>query len=208
MDLLIGTSNRGKVREYQTLLDGLPLRLLGLDDVGLASMDVDETADTYEGNAILKARAYAQVSGLYALADDSGIEVEALGGRPGLFSARYGGPNSTDESRYRNVLAELAGVPDGKRAARFVCVTAVADPTSLNVATSTGIVTGRIAHEPSGAGGFGYDPVFIPDGYDVTIASLPPEVKDELSHRGRAARAMIPILEGLIVLNRRGADTR
>ena len=203
MDLLIGTGNRGKVREYQTLLDGLPLRLLGLDDVGLALMDVDETADTYEGNAMLKARAYAHASGLYALADDSGIEVEALGGRPGLFSARYGGPDSTDETRYRKVLAELAGVPDGKRVARFVCVTAVADPSSLNVATATGIVTGRIAREASGGGGFGYDPVFIPDGYDVTIASLPAEVKHELSHRGRAARAMIPILAGLIELDRR-----
>jgi XTP/dITP diphosphohydrolase len=201
MDLLIGTSNRGKVREYQTLLDGLPLRLLSLTDVGLGTMDVDETADTYERNAILKARAYAQASGLYALADDSGIEVEALGGRPGLFSARYAGPDADEVARYRKVLAEMADVPDDRRAARFVCVTAVADPHSLNAATASGIVTGRIARGPSGDGGFGYDPIFIPDGYEVTIASLPPEVKDELSHRGRAARAMIPILEGLIGLD-------
>ncbi len=197
MDLLIGTSNQGKVREYQILLDGVSLRLLSLKDVGLGSMDVDETADTYEGNAILKARTYAQASGLYALADDSGVEVRALNGQPGLFSARYAGPEASEVDRYRKLLSELVDVPDDQRGARFVCVTAVADPKTLSVTTATGIVEGRIAREPGGTGGFGYDPVFIPEGYDISIGSLPPEVKHEISHRGRAARAILPVLAGL-----------
>ncbi len=197
MDLLIGTSNRGKVAEYQILLKGVLIRLLSLKDVGLESLEVGETADTYEGNAMLKARAYAQASGLYALADDSGVEVRALNGRPGLFSARYAGPGATEADRYRKLLGELVDVPDDQRGARFVCVIAVADPTTLSVTTASGIVEGRIAREPSGAGGFGYDPVFIPDGYEVSVSALPPEVKHEISHRGRAARAILPILAGL-----------
>jgi XTP/dITP diphosphohydrolase len=197
MDLLIGTSNRGKVGEYEVLLKGASLRLLSLKDVGLGSMDVDENADTYEGNAIIKARAYAQASGLYTLADDSGIEVDALGGHPGLYSARYGGPGATDVDRYRKLLGELADVPDDQRGARFVCVIAIADPKTLSVTTAHGIVEGRIAREPGGTHGFGYDPVFIPEGYDVSIGTLEPELKHRLSHRGRAAQAMLPILKGL-----------
>jgi XTP/dITP diphosphohydrolase len=193
IDLLIGTSNPGKVREYATLLAEVPARLLSLRDVGLESHDPDEPFPTYAENAAHKALSYARASGLLALADDSGLEVDALDGRPGVYSARYGGGG--DRGRYLKLLDEMKAVPDSARGARFQCVVALADPVSGQVELGSGECHGRIAHAPGeGNNGFGYDAVFIADGYDVCFSALPPEAKHAISHRGRAVRALIPRL--------------
>jgi XTP/dITP diphosphohydrolase len=196
MDLLIGTSNPGKLREYNVILAEVPnLRLLNLRDVGLESLDIEEPFDTFAENAVHKAKAYAQASGLPAFADDSGIVVDALGGRPGVYSARYGGP--TDRDRYIKLLGELQGVEAARRTARFVCIAALAEP-SGSVATAEGVVEGKIAFAPGeNLNGFGYDAVFIPDGYDAVFSTLPPREKNNISHRGRAAKGLIPALKRL-----------
>lgn len=194
-DLLIATRNTGKVREFASLLASVPLRCVSLADVGLGYMDVEETGDTFEANAALKARAYADVSGLLTLADDSGIAVDALNGAPGIYSARYGGPGMTDQNRYQKLLEALAYVPDEARTARFVCVLALAEPGTAVIQYTRGVCEGHIARAPQGANGFGYDPVFIANGYTVSTAELTPEEKDRISHRGRAAAEMIPVLQ-------------
>lgn len=199
MDLLIGTSNPGKLREYRALLRDLRARLLDLSDVGLANVDIEETGATFEANALLKARAYAQASGLYTLADDSGLAVDALDGQPGVYAHRYAGPNATDEDRYRKLLGELEGVPDEARTARFICVVVLVNSTSFEAVTTTGIVEGYIAHAPGeNVAGFGYDPVFIPEGFDAPLSALSMDDKNQLSHRGNALRQMLPILQRLI----------
>ncbi len=195
--LLIGTSNPGKLREYAVLLADVPARLVSLRDVGLDSMDVEEPFDTFEENAAEKAKVYAKASGLLALADDTGLVVDALGGRPGVYSARYGGP--TDRDRYLKLLGELEGVPEGQRTARFVCVCAAADPTRERLESARGTVEGRITLAPGeGTEGFGYDAVFMPDGYDVVLSAVPMADKNRISHRGNAARALIPALRHLL----------
>jgi XTP/dITP diphosphohydrolase len=189
MRLLIATTNVGKVREYQQLLTGLNFDLLGLEDLGIDT-DVDETGSTYEENAGLKARTYAELSGLLTLADDSGLEVDALNGRPGVHSARY----ATDSAaRIQKLLKELDGLPDEKRTARFQCVIALAWPDGRTEMTM-GSCDGYIAHEPHGSNGFGYDPIFYLPEYSATMAELPEEVKNTLSHRARAAQQMRVIL--------------
>lgn len=199
LDLLIATTNPGKLREYREIFASLPLNLLNLADVGLGQMDVEETGVTFSENAELKAKAYAQASDLYALADDSGLMIDALGGLPGLYSHRYAGPDATDSDRYHKVLRELADVSDAQRTARFICVTALTAPATLDTVTTTGIVEGRIGYTPDqGGGGFGYDPIFIPEGYTIALSALSSEEKHRLSHRGRAAILMRPILERLV----------
>jgi XTP/dITP diphosphohydrolase len=191
-ELLIATSNQGKLREYAALLAELPVTLLTPGDIGLAAFDVEETAETFEGNAILKAEAYAAASGRLALADDSGLAVDALGGLPGVYSARYA---EDDAARIDKLLRELADVPDEARTARFACVVALAQPTDAAVITARGTVEGRIAHQRcEGEHGFGYDPIFIPDGYTECLAALPLAAKNLLSHRGNAIRALLPTL--------------
>ena len=195
--LLIGTSNPGKLREYAVLLADLPVRLLSLRDVGLESMDVEEPFETFEENAAQKAKVYAKASGLLALADDTGLAVDALGGRPGVYSARYGGP--TDRDRYLKLLGEMEGVPDDQRTARFVCVCAAADPTGERLESARGTVEGQIARAPGeGTEGFGYDAVFVPDGYNVVLSAVPMADKNSISHRGNAARALIPALRRML----------
>ncbi|MCC6804623.1 MAG: RdgB/HAM1 family non-canonical purine NTP pyrophosphatase [Anaerolineae bacterium] len=194
--LLLGTSNPGKLREFSLLLANLPVRLLSLRDAGLESLEIDEPYETFAENAIHKAQAYAQASGLPAFADDSGLNVDALGGRPGVYSARYGGP--TDRDRYMKLLGELEAVPDDRRSARFVCVAAVVDAQREIVETADGVVEGRIARAPGDpTNGFGYDAVFVPDGYDMVFSELPSGEKNHISHRGRAARGLIPALRRL-----------
>ena len=194
MDLLIGTSNPGKLREISAYLSGLNLRFLSLRDAGLESLDIEEPFETFEANAEHKARAYAQASGLAALADDTGLVVDALGGRPGVYSARYA--SGADQNRYLKLLGELEGVPDERRTARFVCAMAVVDPRTHAVETRRGTVEGRIAQAPSsGTEGFGYDAVFIPNGYNVTLAEIPLAEKNGISHRGDALRQLIPVLD-------------
>lgn len=194
--LLVATQNRGKLREYQRLLTDFTL--LTTVDAGLGDFDVEETGATFAENAILKARAYMQASGLITLADDSGLAVDALDGRPGVYSARYGGPGLDDAGRRAKLLADLRDVPDDRRTARFMCVVAVARPGVAEVLQVEGRVEGRILHAEHGTGGFGYDALFQPDGHAQTFGELPADVKDGLSHRGRAVAALKPLLDDLL----------
>jgi XTP/dITP diphosphohydrolase len=195
--LLVATNNPGKVREFKKLLAGLPVEITFPAQEGL-NLNVEESGETFADNAGLKARAYAQASGLLTLADDSGLEVDALGGAPGVRSARYAGPGAGDEDRYRKLLAALAGVPETQRTARFRCVVALARPDGT-LHTADGTCEGQIGFEPRGEHGFGYDPVFLVDGYDgQTLAELPPDLKNEISHRARAVQAARPLLAALL----------
>jgi XTP/dITP diphosphohydrolase len=192
-ELLIATRNPGKVREMQKLLGPLPLRLRSLSEFP-ATLEVEETGATFAENAAIKARSYAAQTGCWTLADDSGLEVEALDGAPGVLSARYGGPTATDAERIERLLEALSLTPDTERRARFVSVIAIADSTSKLLALFTGTCEGRIALEPRGGGGFGYDPIFVPDGYEESFGELPPEIKQSISHRARALKAAQPFL--------------
>ncbi len=190
--LLVGTQNPGKQAEYRDLLADLPVIWVGPEEVGLADFSPAEDGDSFEVNARLKAVAFARRANLPALADDSGLEVDALAGAPGVYSARYGGPGATDVDRYRRVLEELDGVPAAARAARFVCVVALALPDG-RVYTARGTVEGAIGDAPRGAHGFGYDPIFVlPDGRHM--AELSPAEKHALSHRGTALARFKPTL--------------
>ncbi len=184
-ELLVATRNPGKIRELESLLGTLPLRLKSLAEFPSVG-DVDETGATFTENAVLKATGYARQTRLWALADDSGLEVDALGGAPGVFSARYGGPSRSDAERVQLLLDELSRTNDPQRRARFVCVIAIADADGQVAHEAHGVCEGRIAHAPLGTGGFGYDPVFIPDGYRQTFGELPVEIKQTISHRARA----------------------
>jgi XTP/dITP diphosphohydrolase len=184
-ELLVATNNSGKVRELSQLLSGFPLRLRLLRDfAGVA--EAEESGSTFAENATLKALHYSAQSGLLTLSDDSGLVVDALGGAPGVYSARYAGREATYAERMSKLLGELGATGDADRRARFVCVIAVADPSTGALHTFEGTCEGRIAHEPRGAGGFGYDPVFIPEGHGRTFGELPEQVKHSLSHRARA----------------------
>ena len=187
-DLLIATKNQGKVRELSELLAGIPLRLRGLAEFP-AVPTAEETGATFEENAELKARFYAAHTGLLTLADDSGLEVEALGGAPGVHSARYAGDSATDGERVSRLLRELRGAGDSARRARFVCAVALFVPPAGACEIFLGTCEGRIGHEPRGANGYGYDPVFLPRGYDQTFAQLPGQIKQRISHRARALAA-------------------
>ncbi len=191
--LLVATHNKGKVREYADILGDMGIEWLTLDEAGVAN-DVAETEDTFRGNAVLKATAYAQQTGLLTLADDSGLEVDALDGRPGVLSARYGGPGLSAVDRYQRLLGELRDVAAERRTARFHCVTALAAPDGALLATADGVCEGVIALGPSGDGGFGNDPVFYLPQYGQTMAQLDAAEKNCISHRGRAAAAIAPQL--------------
>jgi XTP/dITP diphosphohydrolase len=193
LELLIATRNPGKVREVQSLLGSLTLRLRSLSEFP-ATREVEETGATFAANAAIKARAYAAQTGCWTLADDSGLEVEALNGAPGVFSARYGGPESTDARRIELLLDALSRTGDKARRARFVSVIAIADPSSNLMELFTGTCEGRIAREARGSGGFGYDPIFIPDGYEHSFGELPLSVKQQISHRAHALQAALPFL--------------
>jgi len=194
--LLVATDNPGKVREYEALLKGLPLTLTYPAQEGI-DIKVEETGSTFAENARLKAVAYARASGLLTLADDSGLEVDALGGEPGPRSARYAGPGASDENRYYLLLSRLEGVPWERRTARFRCVIAVATPQG-EVHTAEGTCEGIIAFESKGEHGFGYDPVFYVPEHGQTMAELGPEVKNRISHRARAAEGARRILQELL----------
>jgi len=192
-ELLVATRNAGKLREVRSLLSDLPIHLLSLSEFP-ATTEVEETGETFAENAALKAKVYATQTGRLTLADDSGLEVDALGGAPGVFSARYAGAGASDAERNARLLAELARSADTSRLARFICCIAIADAEANIVNISTGICQGHIANEPRGANGFGYDPLFIPDGHAQTFGELSQEIKQQLSHRARAlvnARAFL-----------------
>ncbi len=191
--LLIATTNPGKLREYAAIFDGLPLELRTLRDEGIAD-EVEETGETFAENARLKAEYYARRSGQLTLADDSGLEVAALGGEPGVRSARYAGPGKSDAERNAFLLQKLAGVPFHARLARFVCAIALARPDG-GIELVEGVLPGVIEFEPRGEGGFGYDPLFYVLDEDATLAELPLERKNQISHRARAAREARQVLD-------------
>jgi XTP/dITP diphosphohydrolase len=193
--LCLGTANRGKQRELIELLDDWRGEIVSPQELGLA-LDVEETGETFAQNAIQKALAYAQAAGMPALADDSGLEVDALGGAPGIRSARYAGPGASDEDRYRKLLAALADTPARERTARFRCAVAVACPGG-EVEVAEGKCEGVIARAPRGAHGFGYDPVFYMPSLGQTMAELPEGLKNRISHRARAMRAARSLLDRL-----------
>jgi XTP/dITP diphosphohydrolase len=193
--LLLASANQGKLRELRTILDGLPVELVGLAEAGLGEPpEVEETGATFLENALLKGRAYAAWSGLAAVADDSGLEVDALGGAPGVRSARYAGPGAGDQANLDKLLAELTGVPPERRTARFRCAAVLVDP-EAGEWHAEAAWEGRLLDAPRGSGGFGYDPVFLPDGWELTSAQVDQAAKDAASHRGQAFRSLRPAIE-------------
>jgi XTP/dITP diphosphohydrolase len=191
--ILIATRNPGKIKEILRICSAWPVRWLTHEDADWP--DVAETASSYLDNALLKARAAAEATGEAALADDSGIEVDALGGAPGARSARFAGPDATDDENLRALLRAVAGVPGGGRTARYRAVAAMAWPDGTELSTE-GVCEGALETAPRGSGGFGYDPIFVPGGWDSTMAELSAEEKDRISHRGRALRALGERLAG------------
>jgi XTP/dITP diphosphohydrolase len=190
--LVLATANQSKLAELSRILADEHA------DVALATLaefpgapDVAETGATFAKNALLKARAIAEFTGLPAVADDSGLCVDALNGMPGVLSARWSGRHGDDAANLDLVLAQVADVPDERRGARFTCAAALVVPGDAEHVTE-GVVTGRLVRKPRGSNGFGYDPIFVPDGYDVTTAEMDPADKDKISHRGRALRALAP----------------
>jgi XTP/dITP diphosphohydrolase len=194
--LLLATNNRGKVAEYRQLLADCGWQLVTPSELGLR-LAAEETGDTYEDNATMKALEAAQVGGLHALADDSGLEVDALGGEPGPRAARFGGEGTTYQEKMSLLLERLEGVPPSERDCRFVCVIAIADPQG-GARLCRGECAGLVAEAPQGEGGFGYDPIFYLPERGVTMAQLSAEEKNAISHRGRAAQIARQILEELL----------
>ena len=193
--LLIGSRNPGKIREIKLAMDGLPLTLKSLDRVGNLSVP-KELGETYAENAIIKATDYGRQTGMCVLADDSGLEVNWLKGAPGLHSARFGA--GSDSDRVELLLAKLIEAANGDRRARFVSVVAIVHPTVGVLNVAEGECRGRISRAPLGSNGFGYDPVFVPDGYELTFAQLPNEVKARISHRAKSLALTRDFLMGLL----------
>lgn len=200
LTLVLASSNEAKLTELRALLADLPVELVTVRDVLGETLSVVEDGDTFEDNAALKARAASRATGLVAVADDSGLEVDALGGRPGVRSARFAHERATDAENNAALLRELEEVEDGDRRARFRCVLALVTPWSLDeVRTVDGRVDGRIARDPRGSGGFGYDPLFVVEGQDGrAMAELTETEKNAISHRAKAARALRPLVLELL----------
>jgi len=192
--LVLATLNPGKLLELTRILaaSGIAVDLAGLGEFPGAP-DVAETGATFAENALLKARAIAEFSGVAAVADDSGICADALNGMPGVLSARWSGGHGADEANLRLLLAQLSDVPDERRGAHFACAAALVLPSGAEFVTE-GTVTGRLIREPRGSNGFGYDPIFVPDGESRTTAEMDSDEKDAISHRGRAFRALVPVI--------------
>jgi len=197
-ELLIATKNAGKIKELEKLLAELPFRLRSLNGITNV-IEPEETGATFAENAVLKARSYALQTGLSALADDSGLEVEALRGAPGVFSARYAGEGATDAEKIEKLLKEINETQNVNRRARFVCAMAIADAEGEIQFTAEGVCDGKIALTASGANGFGYDPIFIPDGFSETFGELSGDIKQQISHRARATAKIIQYLCGIYV---------
>ena len=198
LKLLLASTNPGKIREYRSLLSNLGYQIVTLADLGIAKV-VTESGDSYEQNARLKAATYAKLSQLVTLADDSGLEVDALNGEPGIHSARFAGKDATDVDKVKILLAKLASVPWEKRTAHFKCVIAIATPEG-RLELCHGECHGIIAFEAKGENGFGYDPIFYLPEMGKTLAELPLGVKNQISHRGQAAQKAQQVLQRLYPL--------
>jgi XTP/dITP diphosphohydrolase len=193
--IAIATRNAHKLRELERICADWPTEWVTVTNHDLTAFpDVEETGDTYLDNALLKARAVAAALEIPALADDSGIEVDALGGKPGVRSARYAGQGASDERNLQELIRAIRGVPASGRTARYRCVAALALPDGT-VMHADGTCEGSLTKDPRGDGGFGYDPIFVPAGWERTMAELAPEEKDRISHRGRAFRSLRGLLE-------------
>jgi XTP/dITP diphosphohydrolase len=198
--LVLATRNVKKCAELRALLQPRGIAVISLDECP-PTPEVVENGETFAANAAKKATTIALLFGVWTLGEDSGIEVDALGGRPGVYSARYSGPGATDQSNNQLLMTELAGVPPERRGARYVCHVAVADPTGTIRIRVEDYCHGRIATKAHGVGGFGYDPYFIIREYHRTFGELGPVVKQQLSHRGRALRRVVPELVRLMAMN-------
>lgn len=186
--IVFATSNVGKMREIREILKDLGMEILSMKEAG-ADVDIVEDGDSFEANAMIKAKAVWEKTGGIVLADDSGLEVDYLNGEPGIYSARYMGENTSYEIKNWNLIHRLNGVEEEKRAARFVCVIAAVLPDGRTL-TARGVMEGLIAHEPAGDGGFGYDPILMLPEYGKTSAEITMEEKNKISHRGKALEAM------------------
>jgi XTP/dITP diphosphohydrolase len=192
-DLLIASNNAGKLKEMRKIIGELPIRLFTLTDLEIVE-DMAETGNTFVTNAAIKAAGFARLAGMPTLADDSGLAVDILDGRPGVYSARYAGEAASDDERIRKLLTEMKDASD--RSARFVCVTTLADADGEIVASVEGVCEGTITEVPRGTSGFGYDPIFLPNGFDKTFAEIDPDTKNRISHRANALSKMLPFLRG------------
>ncbi len=200
MDLVLATKNTGKVEELKALLADMDVRVLSLRDFP-DMPEVEETGETFAENAEIKASTVARTTGKLTLADDSGLEVDALGGRPGVQSARFGGPGASDRDKYLKLLELLEGVPDEARTARFRAAVCIATPEGETVIVE-GACEGVIAHEPAGEGGFGYDPIFYIPECGQTMAEIPSDVKNRISHRARAMHLAKRVLQQYLATGR------
>lgn len=195
--ILVATKNQGKVREFSDMMGDLQIDWVGLKDLGI-TLEVVESGATFLENARLKATQYGSMAGLLTLADDSGLEVDALGGAPGVYTARYGGEGLTATERLLLLLENMEQVPDAERTARFRCVIVLADGHGRVLAETEGVCEGLITRAPAGDGGFGYDPIFYLPAYGQTMAQLPAAQKHQVSHRGQAVRRLVPYLKNFI----------
>lgn len=193
MKIIIATSNEGKMKEFKKLLANENIEVLSMKEAGI-NIEIDENGTTFEENASIKAKAVCAVANTLCLADDSGLVIDYLDGEPGIYSARYLGHDTPYEEKNRIIIDRLKGVEEEKRTARFVCAVAAAFP-SGTVMTITDTMEGKIANEPAGCGGFGYDPIFFFPPKGITSAEMSPEEKNEVSHRGKALRRMITYLK-------------
>lgn len=193
MEIVIATRNKKKLSEFRRILEGTDIRILSLDDFP-SCPEIEETGKTFKENAIKKALEVSRFTGRLAISDDSGLEVDALLGAPGVYSARYAGASAGDKDNVEKLLKELKDVPDKERTARFICVIALVYPDGTTK-TFEGEVRGTIGKTPKGNSGFGYDPVFYPEGYDRTFAEMTPQEKDSLSHRARALQKLTDFLK-------------
>lgn len=198
IDLIIATRNKNKIKEIKNLLDGMPVNVLTVSDGDWQIPEISEDGKTFKENAIKKARAIADITGKITLADDSGLEVDALGGQPGVLSARFAGEDATDGENNLKLIHLLKDIPGGRRGAQFKCVITIALPGG-KVEVVEGICRGDIGFSERGGQGFGYDPVFIPTGYNKTFAEISMSAKNKISHRGRALEKAKLVLERIIM---------
>lgn len=188
MKMIVASKNKGKLKEIQQIFNDLPYEIFSMEDVGITE-EIEENGSTFDENALIKARRVCQLAGMPALADDSGLEVDYLGGAPGIYSARYAGEGASDADKNAKLLTAMEGVPETKRGARFRCSIAVVFPDGREI-VSNGILEGKLTKQPKGDKGFGYDPLlYIPE-FECTVAELSSDIKNKISHRGRALKEM------------------